>query len=331
MEILCIGGTGFLSHYIVEAALSRGHNVTLFHRGQTRPELFSDLEHVRGDREKDLDALSGRYWNAVIDICGYVPRIVRKSVEFFANTVEHYTFISSISVYGEPDVIDFDESYPVGKLQDETIEEVTGESYGPLKALCEQVVEQHFPARSLIIRPGLIAGPADPTGRTTYWPYRLAQDGEVLVPDHKDQPLQFVDARDLAEWNIRLVEEKQVGTYNATGPAHPLTLQQFLEQCKTISAGNVYFTWVSEEFLLENGVEPWSELPLWIPRAFDISLNTANVHKALTAGLTLRPLPETLHDMLTWIHTYPDAVIQNKNLAPEREAELLHTWHKKEE
>jgi len=210
------------------------------------------------------------------------------------------------------------------------IHQIGQESYGPLKALCEQVVEQKFPARSLIIRPGLIAGPSDSTGRTTYWPQRLAQDGEVLVPDHKDQPLQFIDARDPAEWNIHMVEEKQVGIYNATGPAHRLTQQQFLEQCKMISAGNTYFTWVSEEFLLENGVEPWSELPLWIPRAFDISLNTANVHKALTAGLTLRPLPETLHDILAWIHVHPDAVVQNKNLAPEREAELLRTWHKKE-
>ncbi len=330
VDILCIGGTGFLSHHIVEAALRRGHNVTLFHRGQTRPELFPDLEHIRGDREKDLDALSGRRWDAAIDVCGYVPRIVRKSVELLADKVEQYTFISSISVYDKLNIIGFDESYPVGKLQDETIEEVTGESYGPLKALCEQVIEQKFPDRSLIIRPGLIAGPSDPTGRTTYWPYRLAQDGEVLVPDHRDQPLQFIDARDLAEWNIRMVEEKQSGIYNATGPAHPLTLQQFLEQCKTVSAGTTHFTWVGEEFLLEQGVEPWSELPLWIPRAFGVSLNTANIHKALAAGLILRPLPETLRDILLWTQAHPDAMLQTKSLTPQREVELLREWHKKE-
>jgi 2'-hydroxyisoflavone reductase len=227
-------------------------------------------------------------------------------------------------------MVSFDESHPVGKLQDETIEEVTGETYGPLKALCEQVVEQKFPGRSLIIRPGLIAGPSDPTGRTTYWSHRLTQDGEVLVPDNKDQPLQFIDARDLAEWNIRMVEEKQTGIYNATGPAHPLTLQQFLDQCKTISGGNASFTWVSEEFLLEHDIKPWSELPLWIPRALGISLNTASIQKALAAGLTLRPLPETLHDILVWTQKHPEAILQTKSLAPEREAELLSEWHKRE-
>ena len=277
-----------------------------------------------------MDALSGHHWNAVIDVCGYVPRIVRKSVEFLADKVEQYTFISSISVYAELNVEGLDESYPVGKLQDETIEEVTGESYGPLKALCEQVVEHDFPARSLIIRPGLIAGPSDPTGRTTYWPHRLAQGGEVLVPNRKDQPLQFIDARDLAEWTIRMVEEKQAGIYNATGPVHPLTLQQFLEQCKAISAGDAHFTWVSEEFLLGNDVEPWSELPLWIPSTLGVSLSAANIRRALNVGLTLRALAETLHDTLVWIHAHPDAMSQSKNLTPQREAELLRTWHETE-
>lgn len=327
MKLLLLGGTGFLSQQIVEAALHRGHTVTLFNRGQTRPELFPDLEHIRGDREKDLTAaLSGRSWDAVIDTCGYIPRIIRISVEFLADKVEHYTFISSISAYADLDVDGLDESYPVAKLSDETTEDATGKAYGPLKALCEQVIEQSFPARSLIIRPGLIAGPADPTGRTTYWPRRLAQDGEVLLPDRKDQPVQFIDARDLAAWNIRMVEERRAGTYNATGPAHSLTLQQFLEQCKAISGGDARFTWVSEEFLLERGVAPWSELPLWVPRTLGVSLNAASMHKALDAGLTLRPLAETL----TWIQDHPDAIAQGKSLTSQREAELLHEWHKKE-
>ena len=186
----------------------------------------------------------------------------------------------------------------------------------------------NFPGRSLIIRPGLIAGPADPTGRTTYWPHRLARDGEVLAPDRKDQPVQFIDARDLAAWNIRMVEEKQVGIYNATGPVHPLTLQQFLEQCKAV--GNTRFTWVSEEFLLEHKVAPWSELPLWIPRTLGVSLNAASMRKALDAGLTLRPLTETIHDTLTWIRTHPEAMTQSKSLAPQREADLLREWHRLE-
>ncbi len=330
MKLLLLGGTGFLSQQIVEAALRRGHKVTLFNRGQTQPELFPGLEHIRGDREKDLAALSGSSWDAVIDTCGYIPRIVRMSAELLADKVEHYTFISSISAYADLDVDGLDESYPVAKLSDETTEDATGKAYGPLKALCEQVIEQSFPARSLIIRPGLIAGPADPTGRTTYWPRRLAQDGEVLLPDRKDQPVQFIDARDLAAWNIRMVEERRAGTYNATGPAHSLTLQQFLEQCKAISGGDARFTWVSEEFLLERGVAPWSELPLWVPRTLGVSLNAASMHKALNAGLTLRPLAETIRDTLVWDHAHPDATIQARSLAPQRETELLREWHKKE-
>lgn len=327
MKLLLLGGTGFLSQHIVESALRHDHTVTIFNRGQTHPEFFPDVERIRGDREKDLVALSGRRWDAAIDTCGYVPRIVRMSVASLADKVEHYTFISSISVYADADVNGLDESYPVGKLSDETTEEVTGESYGPLKALCEQVVEQTFPTRSLIIRPGLIAVPGDPTGRTTYWPRRLAQDGEVLLPDHKDQPVQFIDARDLAEWTIRMVEGKQAGTYNATGPVHPLTLQQFLEQCRAVSGGGARFTWVSEEFLLVHGIAPWSELPLWIPRTLGVSLNAASMRKALAAGLTLRPLAETVHDTLLWVRTHPDPIAQAKNLSPQREAELLRKWH----
>src|SRR5260370_33922833 len=182
-----------------------------------------------------MTALSGRFWESAYEMCGFLPRAVRSSAEFLASAVDHYTFISSLNAYAQVNVDGIDESYPVGTLPDETVEEVTTTSYGPLKALCEQAAEHVLPGRVLIIRPGLIVGPSDPTGRFTYWPHRLAQDGEVLVPDRKDQPVQFIDVRDLSQWTLSLVEAKQTGIYNATGPADALTMQHLLEQCKTVS------------------------------------------------------------------------------------------------
>ena len=330
MKLLLLGGTGFLSRYLVETALRRGHDVTLFHRGQTDPDLFPELDHVRGDREKekDLTALAGRSWNAVIDTCGYVPRVVHTSAAFLAGAVEHYTFISSLNAYAQLNVDGIDESYPVGTLADETVEEVTSTSYGPLKALCEQAAEQVLPGRALIIRPGLLVGPSDPTGRFTYWPHRLAQGGEVLVADRKDQPVQFIDARDLAEWSIRLVEARQTGVYNATGPAHPFTMQQLLEQCNTVCGKDVHFTWISEAFLLEHAVTPWTELPLWIPRSSGVGLQAASIRKALHAGLTFRPLTETIHDTFVWDCAHPGTVAQSGSITPGRETALLQAWHR---
>ncbi len=327
MTLLLLGGTGFLGRYLVEAALARGHEVTLFHRGHTHPELFPELDHLRGDREKNVMALAGRHWDAVIDTCGYFPRVVRASAEVLADIVEHYTFLSSLNVYAQLNVDGIDETYPVGTLPDETLEEVTSTTYGPLKALCEQAAEHVLPGCVLIIRPGLIVGPSDPTGRFTYWPHRLAQDGEVLVPDRKDQPVQFIDVRDLAQWTISMVETKQTGIYNATGPASALTMQHLLEQCKTVSGSDAHLTWVSEAFLLEHGVTPWTELPLWIPRTMGVGRQAASIRKALDAGLTFRPLAETIHDTLVWDHAHPGTVAHSGSLTPQREAALLHAWH----
>jgi 2'-hydroxyisoflavone reductase len=204
---------------------------------------------------------------------------------------------------------------------------VTTTSYGPLKALCEQAAEHVLPGRVLIIRPGLIVGPSDPTGRFTYWPRRLAQNGEVLVPDRKDQPVQFIDVRDLAEWNIRMVEANQTGIYNATGPAHRLTLQQLLELCQAVSGSDTHLTWVSKAFLLAQEVTPWSELPLWIPCTLGVGRQAADIHKALDAGLTFRPLTETIHGTLVWDRAHPGTVVQNGSMTPQREADLLHAWH----
>ena len=206
MKILIIGGTRFLGRHLVNSARARGHDVTLFNRGMTNPNLFRNVDMIQGDREKDLDQLSGQ-WDAVIDTCGYFPRIVRMSAEALKDKVDQYVFISSISVYADFKKININESYPVGKIEDETMEQITGESYGPLKALCEKAVQDVFGINSLIIRPGLIVGPHDPTDRFTYWPVRIARGGDVLVPDNPNALTQIIDVRDLSDFIIHLVEQ----------------------------------------------------------------------------------------------------------------------------
>src|SRR3954470_5339632 len=222
MKLLILGGTIFLGRYLAEAALERGHDLTLFNRGQHNSELYPDVEKLRGDRDGGLDVLRGRRWDAVVDTSGYLPRLVRASAELLADAVEHYTFISSISVYPHFRSLGQDESAPVGTLDNPSVEEITGESYGPLKALCEQAVEQALPGRTLVVRPGLIVGPHDPSDRFTYWVRRVAQGGELLAPAGRDWHTQIIDVRDLAEWTLRMVERRQTGVYNATGPAYDL-------------------------------------------------------------------------------------------------------------
>jgi 2'-hydroxyisoflavone reductase len=336
MKLLILGGTIFLGRYLVEAALARGHQVTLFNRGQHSPELFPDVEKLRGDRDSGLDALRGRRWDAVVDTSGYLPRVVRASAELLAGAVDHYTFISSISVYPHFRSMGLDERAPVGTLDDPTFEEVTGESYGPLKALCEQAVEQALPGRTLIIRPGLIVGPHDGSDRFTYWVRRVAQGGELLAPAHPAWHTQIIDVRDLAEWTLRMVERRQTGVYNATGPEYDLTFGQLLGTCRTVSGSAARFTWVSEAFLLEQAVTPWSELPLWIPESDPDMLGFSDVScaKAIAAGLAFRDLAETVRDTLAWDSARdvtaapPERALQPRaGLAGEREAELLRAWH----
>ena len=327
MKLLILGGTVFLGRHLVEAALARGHAVTLFNRGQANPEIFPEVEKLRGNRDGDLTALQGRRWDAVVDTSGYVPRIVRASAELLADATNHYTFISSKSVYADFSKPDFDESAPVGKLTDASVEEVNGDTYGPLKALCEQAVEQAMPGRALVVRPGLIIGPFDPTDRFTYWPHRVAQGGEVLAPGRPERQVQFIDARDLAEWTLRMVEASQTGIYHATGPDYSLTMGRLLETCKAVSKSDARFAWVSEPCLLEAGATPWMELPLWIPES-DPSMNSflrANISKAVSAGLTFRPLAETVHDTLAWDAARPADREWRAGLKPEREHHFLVT------
>ncbi|NUM45874.1 MAG: SDR family oxidoreductase [Anaerolineales bacterium] len=329
MKILLLGGPKFLGRALIESALARGHELTTFNRGTTHPELFPELEKLHGDRTTHLDALRGRTWDVVLDTCGYVPRHVRTSAEFLADAAEHYTFISSLSVYAGTATPGLDESAPVGKLDDETVEEVTGETYGPLKALCEQAVEQAFPGRALHVRAGLIVGPHDISDRFTYWPVRVARGGEILAPGHPGWLTQQVDVRDLADWVVRMAEVRKAGVYNATGPAQPLTFGEVLDVCVEASAQKPKFTWVSEAFLAEEKVGAWIELPLWIPETEPdfAGFSAINCAKAIADGLTFRPLHETVQDTLAWATTRPADYVWRAGLKPEREAELLDKWH----
>lgn len=334
MDILIIGGTQFIGRPMIETALARGHRVTLFNRGRTNPDLFPQAEKLRGDRDGALDALQGRVWDAVIDNCGYVPRIVRQSAGFLRDSVGRYLFISTISVYAslaEPGV---NEDSPLATLADETTEEITGETYGGLKVLCECVVQEVYGARALIVRPGLIVGPHDPTHRFTYWPARVADPdrcgGEVLAPSQPGHLTQFIDARDLGAWCIRLLEADATGVYNATGPDYPLTLGAVFDACRAAAGTNVRFTWVDEGFLLEQGVTPFRGLPLWVPSS-EAGFGAVDISRAVSAGLTFRPLAETARDTLAWYQGRSDeeraADAERAGITAEREAELLAAWH----
>jgi nucleoside-diphosphate-sugar epimerase len=330
MRLLILGGTSFLGPHLVGAALARDHQVTTFNRGQHEHELPAGVERLRGNRDGELDALRGRSWDAVIDTSGYVPRVVRASAAYLRDAVGHYTFISTISVYKSLPQAGMDETAAVGTLDYESVEEVTGEAYGPLKALCEAAVEETVPGRALVIRPGLIVGPLDPTDRFTYWPYRVAQGGEVLAPGSPHEPVQFIDARDLAAWTVAMTERGAIGAYNATGPAAPLSMGTLLEVCREVSGSDARLTWVDEDFVLKAGLEPWTELPLWIPasEAEMAGHNAVSIARALQAGLTFRPLAATVRDTLAWDATRPTHHEWRAGLPREREAAVLAAWHR---
>src|SRR5437868_2476182 len=257
MRILVLGGTQFLGRHTVDVALARGHEVTMFNRGQTRPELFPDVEKLRGDRDGDLGALSGREFDAVVDTSGYVPRIVRETIDALGD-VGHYSFVSAISVYADAPSPPTETS-PVAELKEPT--EEWREAYGELKADCEDVVRERFPG-AFVPRPGLIVGPWDPTGRFTYWPMRLAASGRVLAPRPPSADTQVIDARDLAEWIVRAAEERLGGTYNAVGPV--TTREHVLETCRNVAGTDAQLVWVDPDFLHAQGIEEWMELPLWL-------------------------------------------------------------------
>jgi len=326
MRILLFGGTGFLGRHLVQAALGRQHTVTLFNRGHTNPQLFPHVEQIHGNRESDLKVLNGRTWDAVIDSNGQIPRQVRTSANVLVKSTEHYTFISTTSVYADFTVAPIDEHSPVSQLEDGASDANTMETFGARKALCEQYAEQALPGCVLVIRPGLIVGPHDPTDRFTYWPHRIAQGGQLLAPGDPEQKVQFIDVRDLAEWSIAMVETRQIGVYNAKGPADTLPIRQVLERCREVSESDAQFEWVDEQFLLAHEVVPYLQLPLWVPREM-VGFSRVDCRKAIAAGLHFRSLTETIQDTLTWDATRPASYTLRAGLTPEREQQLLHVWH----
>jgi len=320
MRLLVLGGTKFLGRAVVEAALPGGHEVTLFNRGQTNPDLFPEAEQLRDDLGGDLEVLHGRTWDAAGDLDPpQLPRHTRHRTETLAGSVGHYVFVSTISVYADPSQ-PLDEDSPLLEPPQEEPEAFDPALYGPLKAGSERAVLAVFGARAAIARPGLIVGPHDPTDRFTYWPRRLAEGGDVLAPGDPDAPVQLVDARDLGGWLVRLAERQIAGVFNATGPAEPLTLGEALERVAAAVGGDAHLMWTDEQRILDAGVTPWSELPLWVPGVEWRGLLQADIRPALAAGLTFRPLEETARDTLAWSR---EAGEQRPTLSRAREAAIL--------
>ncbi|MBI3259633.1 MAG: NAD-dependent epimerase/dehydratase family protein [Ignavibacteriae bacterium] len=324
MNVLILGGTIFLGRHLVPALQERGHTVTLFNRGIHSPGDFPDVEKLRGNRDGNLSALEGRKWDAVVDTCGYVPRIVSMSARLLAPNIDRYVFISSVSVYEGNDGV-MDEESPVSKLTGTTTEEITSETYGGLKYLCEQAAEEAMPGRVLVIRPGLIVGANDWSGRFAYWVNRAMVGGRVLIPDATEQVCQFIDVRDLAEWIADMVEKKATGVYNADGDAN-ITFGNVLKACfSERKAGEYEFVRVNEEFLLENDVVPYREMPLWIPKVWGNRIFSSE--KAVKDGLLYCRLSDTIEDIRSWLLTVkPREKALGKSLTGARERELFGKW-----
>lgn len=329
LRVLILGGTAFLGPAIVEHSLKRGHEVTLFNRGRTQPELFAHLEQLRGDRDGDLEALEGRTWDVVIDTSGYVPRIVRDSATLLADNVKQYIFISSMSVYESNAEPNADESAPVGTLDDPTIEQVTGATFGPLKALCEQAAEAAMPGRVANIRPGLIVGKRDGSDRFTYWPVRIDRGGDVLCPGDGSDPVQIIDVMDLGKWIVHVAENNITGVFNAIGPKGGMPMRTMLEACQDVSDNASSLMWVDAGFLAQHEVRAWSDMPAWVPATGESrGFGSRSCARAVAAGLTFRPIRETCADTLAWFKTLPEERQQNlrAGISADRETQVLKAW-----
>lgn len=341
MKLLILGGTRFIGRHLVAAAHACNHEVTLFNRGKLSSDL-SGVETIHGNRNSDLINLQGRRWDAVIDTCGYLPSSVRASAEALSGSIDHYVFISSLSVYADVSTHGIDETATVATITDEELEKANaidssgqvsavtyGEMYGGLKALCEQMLEEILPGRVLIIRPGLIVGSHDYTDRFTYWVVRVARGGEVLAPGRPRRYVQLIDVRDLAEWIMKMLERRETGIFNATGLSGELTMEGMLEECKAVSGSDASLTWVSDSFLSQEKVRAWSEVPLWLPEDSPETKGFmfVNCEKAVNSGLAFRPLSETIQDTLTWRETNCPNEELKAGLSSDKEQALLRKWH----
>lgn len=331
MRLLILGGTVFLGRHLANVAAVRGHTVTIFHRGQTNPDLFPNLETLHGDRDEGqtgLAALEGRTWDAVIDTCGYLPGVVATSAKLLAKSVRQYCFISTISVLSDTATPDQDEDTELAALPDgASAKELTPPAYGALKALCEQEVTAVYGDRARIVRPGLIVGPWDPTDRFTYWPRRVAQGGSILVGP-PEQRVQFIDVRDLSEWIVRVLEANVGGTWFATGPKHPTTMADVAMTCQAFTKSFAEFVHVPDDFLLEHDVVPFTGLPLWLPSK-DAGFLSVDVSRAVADGLVHRPLGETIVDTHNWDITRGTDDPVNAGITMDEEARLIAAWNER--
>lgn len=355
LSLLILGGTGFLGPAIVDAAVARGHKVTVFNRGRTekrkkdlyeREVLPDGVERLMGNRDpqkhsveedtntpKGLVQLEGdRTWDAVIDTSGYVPRIVNASAALLKDRVKHYSFISSVSAYAASAEPWGDESRPVAKLSDPTVESMGAsfENYGGLKALCEEAAESVMPGRVANIRPGYIVGPWDPTDRFTYWPVRTDRGGEMVVPGAPDDPIQIIDVRDLGEWLVRLAEQRTVGIFNALGPATPLTMKQIVDASRAVSSNPANANWIPTEFLQQHAAGP-GVFPIWLPPSGEFAgFHRWKCDRAVAAGLTFRSIADTVRATMDWWKTLPadrtSSFRPGVGVSAEKEAELLKLW-----
>jgi 2'-hydroxyisoflavone reductase len=323
MRILILGGTVFLGREIAGQARERGHEVTLFNRGKSNPEVHADLERIEGNRDGGLEALGDRTWDAVVDTCGYVPRVVGASARFLAPKVGHYTFISTLSVYAEFAGGDPDEDGPLATIENTETEEVTGETYGALKVLCERAVGDALPGKALIPRPCLIVGPNDPTDRFTFWPVRASEGGKLLAPGRPESRVQVIDVRDLSAWTLNQIEANVTGTYNLAGPVGGCTMGEMLAASVEAAGTDPELVWIPDEWLVERELIPWGDLPLWVPGE-DL---TAKIDRAVARGLTTRPLVETARDTLQW-RTDPERAEKplRGGITRERMDALLDEW-----
>jgi 2'-hydroxyisoflavone reductase len=340
MKILVIGGTRFLGRFIVEEAIRQGHEVTLFNRG-SQSDLFPQVECIVGDRNKDLALLEAGKWDVAIDTCGYTPQALAESTQVLADKVDHYTFISSISVYKDWIPHNITEDYPVQTLSENQLKEIghgTQEQinthYGALKAESELAAEQNMPDKVLHVRSGLLVGPYDYSDRFTYWVNRVAIGGEVLAPGRKERNVQFIDARDMAIWILKMADERVAGTFNVTGPAIPLSMEKFLDACRQVTNSNAEFIWADESFLLAQQVAPWTEMPLWIPEEHPLieggepwqGAGTINTEKALQHRLIVRPVEETIQDISEWETTRKKEEERKAGIHREKEQNVLNAW-----
>jgi len=341
LKILVLGGTGLIGPPMVAHAVARGHEVTLFNRGKTNTELFPDLEKLRGDRNDDISAIAtevskGRRWDVVIDNTASIPRWVEESAGLLKDHADLYLYTSSISAYADHSTPNADESAPVGQISAEEVatvktnRDITGDNYGPLKALCERAAQDAFPERCIVVRPGLIVGPGDYSDRFTYWPVRIHRGGEVMAPGDPTDPVQLIDCRDLGEWYVRLVEDRSIGVYNGTGPASPMSIAEMLYGIRATTPVEISFTWVDADFLKEHEVEEWVHMPVWVPPVGEYAgFSTSSIERAKKAGLTFRPLATTAADTVAYWESLPaDRRAQPRaGLDPDKEASVLAAWH----